>query len=70
MADRITTTAAYTASGATFIFGMSLNEAAAAVGIAFTIGTFVVNFWFKYQHLKLARQRHAPDCITCTEGEA
>ncbi len=70
MDDKISTTAAYTASGTAAVLGMSMNEAAAAVGIACAIGTFLVNFWFKYQHLKLARQRRASDCQAYTEGEA
>ena len=45
----------YTASGSAIAFGLSANELAATIGAAVAVISMCVNFWFKYQHLKLAK---------------
>lgn len=48
MADKVTTAAAYTTSGATFLAGsMSLNEWLAVGGFMLAIATFIVNIYFQ-----------------------
>lgn len=50
----------YTAAGGTLILGLTTNEFAAIGGLVVTTVAFVanaaMNFWFKHQHLKLARK--------------
>lgn len=55
MADKLATTAAYTASGSAIIFGLSANEFAAYSGVLIGALTYLTNLWFKYQHLQIAR---------------
>lgn len=59
MADHRTTVASYAASGGAVLFGLTANEFAAVAGAACAVLTFAANVWFKYQHLKLAKQRMA-----------
>ena len=59
MADHRATVASYAASGGAVLFGLTANEFAAVAGAACAVLTFVANVWFKYQHLKLAKQRMA-----------
>jgi 4-hydroxybenzoate polyprenyltransferase len=48
MADKITTAAAYSTSGATFLAGsMSLNEWLAVGGFILAVATFAVNIYFQ-----------------------
>jgi len=48
MADKVTTAAAYTTSGATFVAGsLSLNEWLAIGGFILAIATFCVNVYFQ-----------------------
>lgn len=48
MADKLTTAAAYTTSGATFLAGsMSLNEWLAVGGFILAVATFCVNVYFQ-----------------------
>jgi len=48
MADKVTTAAAYTTSGATFLAGsMSLNEWLAIGGFILAMATFCVNVYFQ-----------------------
>lgn len=54
--DKHATVTAYTASSGAVLFGLSANELAAVVGAAVAVLTFLVNVWFKRQHLKLARK--------------
>lgn len=61
MADKISSTAAYTASGSAIIFGLSANELAAMIGAVIAVLTFILNFWFKYQHLNLAKSQSVID---------
>jgi hypothetical protein len=48
--------AQYGGAGGAVIFGLKANEFAALVGAGVAVLGLVVNLWFKYQHLKLARQ--------------
>lgn|GEM_PF-3069570 len=57
MVDRIATHVTYAASGSAVIFGVTANELAAIVGVGVAILSLLVNIWFKFQHLKLARER-------------
>ena len=52
-----TTAATYTASGSAIIFGLSAHEFAAVSGVCIALLTFALNWYYKQQHLKLARER-------------
>ena len=52
-----TTAATYTASGSAIIFGLSAHEFAAISGVCIALLTFALNWYYKQQHLKLARER-------------
>ena len=56
MSDKITTTTTYLASGTAIFFGMTASEFAALAGLVLGTLTFLLNAWFKYQHLELARE--------------
>lgn len=64
MSDHKTTLAAYSTSIWTFLAGffstMTANDFALYVGIACTLGTFGVNWYYKRKHLKLIEARCAP----------
>lgn len=47
---------AYTSAGWTFVAGLSLNEWAIIVGIAATVLTLCMNWYYKQKHLDLARK--------------
>ncbi|HCT7429064.1 holin [Klebsiella aerogenes] len=58
MADKVTTAAAYTTSGATFLAGsMSLNEWLAFGGFVLAVFTFVINL--HYQRKRDRREERA-----------
>lgn len=59
MSDKITTTSTYVASGIAFVLSF-LDSYAAAFGILIAATTLLMNWWFKWQHLKLAKQRGIP----------
>ena len=61
MADKITTTTAYVASGSAVFFGLTANEFAAYVGAAVAVLTYLTNAYFKLRHLKLAEQQTVID---------
>ena len=52
-----TSAATYTASGSAVIFGLTANEFAAISGVCIALLTFALNWYYKHQHLKLARER-------------
>lgn len=60
MADKITTASTYTAAGISFVLSF-INNYAAAFGILIALVTLVMNWWFKWQHLKLAEKKGTPD---------
>ena len=47
----------YTSAGMTTIFGLTLNELAAAVGIVVTILTYFVNWYYRAKHERLLEKR-------------
>lgn len=57
MSDKITTTSTYVASGTAVVCGYTINEVAAMAGVIIALMTFILNAWFKWQHLKLAERR-------------
>lgn len=75
---KITSVTGHTAAGGTVILGLTANEVAALGGLAVTAiafaANFVLNFWFKHQHLKLERRRmeleHRTEavCESCTKA--
>lgn len=58
--QKIATAAQYGGSGTAMYFGLTANELAAIGGLLVAIVGLVVsqcmNWWFKWQHLKLARE--------------
>ena len=52
-----TTAATYTASGSAIIFGLSANEFAAIAGVCIALLTFVLNWYYKHQQIKLICKR-------------
>lgn len=48
--------ASYTSAGGTVFAGFELNEWAVMIGIAATIITLILNWYYKAQHLRLSRQ--------------
>ncbi|MCB4358433.1 HP1 family phage holin [Quatrionicoccus australiensis] len=60
MSDPKTTVASYAASAGAVVFGLTANEIAAYVGMACAVATFVVNWYYKRQHLKLIESRVIP----------
>lgn len=73
---KTTAVAAYGGGLFAFVAGLSANEIAAYGGLLVAVVGLVCNLaisvWFKYQHLKLARQVaiDRPDCATCPERDA
>lgn len=58
MSDPKTTVLAYTASGSAVLFGgLTVNEWVAIVGGVCAIATFVVNWYYKRKHYKLAESQ-------------
>jgi hypothetical protein len=56
MADKITTTITYLASGGAVLLSF-LNQNAAAVGILIGIFTFGLNWWFHIQKIKIEKAK-------------
>lgn len=61
MSDPKTTVAAYATSGGAIYVGFTANEVAAWIGVLCAIATFAVNWYYKHQHLKIARQRRSTE---------
>jgi len=57
MHDPKTTVASYTASGGLIFFGMSANDFAVLAGLALAVGTFLINWYYKHQHLKIIEDK-------------
>lgn len=51
------TAATYAASSSAIVFGLSANELAAISGVCIAALTFALNWYYKREHLKLARER-------------
>ena len=58
---KVATTAQYGGSGAAVYFGLTANEIAAFGGLIIAIIGLAVNIWYKYQHLKIAKQKAEDD---------
>lgn len=58
---RTAVTAQYGGAGAGFYFGMTANEFAALGGVLIGVVGLLVNVYFKWQHLKLAREQRKAD---------
>ena len=52
-----TTAVTYTASGSAILFGLSANEFAAIAGVCIALLTFVLNWYYKHQQIKLICER-------------
>jgi hypothetical protein len=55
--EKSTVATAYGASITTTLAGVSMNEWVAIGGLIIGIATFLTNFWFKREHLKLAQKQ-------------
>jgi hypothetical protein len=51
-----TTTISYTSSFISVVFGLTFNEFVAFLGFLVGVATFITNLWFKWQHLKIAKE--------------
>ena len=56
MADKITTTTTYLASGGAVLLSF-LNQYAAAIGIMIAVLTFALNWWFQIQKIKIEKAK-------------
>ena len=65
MSAEKSTVAAYSASGSLTVFGVLMNDLALLVGMFFALMTFVLNWYYKYQELKVIERR----VIQQTEAE-
>lgn len=61
MMGKSATAATYVASSGAIFFGLTANEFAALAGVFIALLTFAVNFWFKWQHLKVAKKAQKTD---------
>ena len=55
--ERVATTVTYSASGATVIAGLALNEWIALAGLIVAIATFGITWLYKHRHYKLAERQ-------------
>jgi hypothetical protein len=55
--NKAASAATYGGSGAAVYFGMSANEIAAFGGLLIAAVGLLINWWYKHQHLKLARTK-------------
>ncbi|WP_417790765.1 phage holin [Terasakiella pusilla] len=55
--EQTNVTVNYWVSIFTFLTGLSVNEWVAVGGLVIGVATFFTNFWFKREHLKIARQQ-------------
>ena len=65
MSAEKSTVAAYSAAGSLTVFGVLMNDLALIVGMFFALMTFVLNWYYKYQELKVIERR----VIQKTEAE-
>ena len=57
MSAEKSTFAAYSASGSLTVFGVLMNDLALIVGMLLALLTFVLNWYYKHQELKLIERR-------------
>jgi hypothetical protein len=56
VATKTASVATYGGAGSAVFFGLSANEFGALCGVIIGLVGLVANIYFKYQHLKLARE--------------
>jgi uncharacterized SAM-binding protein YcdF (DUF218 family) len=61
MITKSSTAATYVGATGAVYFGLTANEWAAFGGLGIAALGFLVNLWFKSQHLKLAREKAAKE---------
>lgn len=57
MSDAKTSVISYASAGGAVVFGLTANELAAYIGAVCAVATFVVNWYYKRQHLKIIEAR-------------
>lgn len=58
---KVANTATYGGSGSAVFFGLTANEFAAVGGIVVAVIGLLINWWYKHQHLQLAREKQKAD---------
>lgn len=61
VATKAASAATYGGSATAVFFGLTANEFAALGGLCVAIIGLLVNIWFKYEHLKIAKQAMKPN---------
>ena len=56
-ASQVAERAALMSAGGTGVAAFTLNDWAIVIGIAATVATTLLNWYYKHKHLQLARQR-------------
>ena len=57
ISEKAATAATYGGSASAVFFGLNAAEFAAVGGVVIAFAGFIVNVWFRHQHLKLAREQ-------------
>ena len=65
MSAEKTTVAAYSTSGSLMVLGVTMNDLALIVGMFFALATFVLNWYYKHQQLKMIERRVSPQVEVC-----
>lgn len=60
LSTKAASAATYGGSATAVFFGLTANEFAALGGLCIAVIGLLVNIWFKYQHLKIAKQNNKP----------
>jgi len=70
MFDRPTnpTTVSYASSLGTVLFSLNVNELVAVGGLVLAFLTFLLNWWYKQQHLRLAATKSRKDAADVAES--
>lgn len=73
--DRASAVVTYGSSASALFFGLDANTlyflASIAVAVVAMLGNWVINWYFKAQHLKISQRMadQRPECATCPERE-
>ena len=57
IASKTASAITYAGSASAVFFGLTANEFAALGGLCVAIAGLLVNIWFKYQHLQIAKEK-------------
>lgn len=57
MVEKAASAATYGGSASAVFFGLTANEFAAIGGLATALVGLLINVWFKFQHLELAKKK-------------